>query len=273
MRHASQGLSRQLPRRLIEHADLLDQVPRELTIQQEFGLLLLLRRATGPLVRLDGAPVDLAELAKVTAILEIMRPRVGKGERPTPLVGLCPGDDRVQVRDQMHDRVLPALVGELGVPAMDEEEHHRARTEIERHALTYIEVGMAGERQLVHPPRLDVVHADDRAVGRALGHHRVGKQEAFRRDRRQLVHVDNVIELGVGGGRHRRARPSRSSRQHPPDRWCGSNNCVIGQKCVRLVCASRWCGAPSLPSSKTCGMDNFRPAAMCIGHLVFTTPS
>lgn len=61
---------------------------------------------------------------------------------------------------------------------------------------------MAGKRQLIHPTRLYVVHTDDCAIGRASGHHRVRIQKPIRRNRRQLVHVDNVVDFRVGWWRH-----------------------------------------------------------------------
>src|SRR5215204_2723910 len=102
----------------------------------------------------------------------------------------------------MHDVVLAPLVSQTVAPNVDHEQHDRPRAEIERYARSHEEVRVTGKNQLMHSPLLDIVHANDGAVLRALSHLRIAIQVPVIRYRGQLVHVNNVIDCRVFWSRH-----------------------------------------------------------------------
>mmetsp|Transcript_41607 Transcript_41607/g.97687 ORF Transcript_41607/g.97687 Transcript_41607/m.97687 type:complete len:348 (-) Transcript_41607:6528-7571(-) len=181
------------------HADALDQVPREALLHQELGLLSFLHGR--PLCCGHGGPINLVKLGQIGPVLEVVRARVGQREGPAPAVGLRPRDGVIQVGFKVHDRLLPALVGQLGVALVDQEQHHRAWAEVERRALPDIQPGVAVQRQLGQPALLDVAHADDGARRCLKLHFGVG-QQAPGHDGRQTVHMTDVIDLGPRRYRH-----------------------------------------------------------------------
>ena len=59
---------------------------------------------------LNGIPIDFAQLLQITAVLEIKRARVGKGEGPSTFLPFRPSHHLLQIGFQVQDRPLAAAV-------------------------------------------------------------------------------------------------------------------------------------------------------------------
>ena len=65
-----------------------------------------------------------------------------------------------------------------------------------------MEVCTAVQTQLCQPPLLDIVHANRGSDRLALSNLRIAKKAAVRDDGRQSVHVNDVVDLRIGGCGH-----------------------------------------------------------------------
>src|ERR1035437_4031084 len=79
------------------------------------------------------SPIAFQSNASISSILSKKRVAsagISVAERPMPLDGIGPFDDRAQVRFEMHNRTLTATVRQIHVVAlMQQEKHDRARTD------------------------------------------------------------------------------------------------------------------------------------------------
>lgn len=141
--------------------DSFNKLPREPFFEKELCLLTLF--ALPPILSLDRVPIDLTQTAKVGPVLEVPSTCVAQRKCPTAIVSIGPSDRTMKIRLQVNNGLLPTLIGEFGIPFMDQEEHDGARAKIERDTLPYKKMGMARQRQLGKSSLLDVVHANDGA--------------------------------------------------------------------------------------------------------------
>ncbi len=101
----------------------------------------------------------------------------------------------------MNYRALPTLVCEVWVAFVNQEEHHGARAEVERHALANKEPRVTVQLQLCQSPLLDIVHTNNGTGRRDAVYFSVG-QQASSHYGRQAVDVANVVDLGAIRDRH-----------------------------------------------------------------------
>ena len=124
------------------------KMPREQVLDEKLGLLGFLDVRRAEIGRRDGVPVDLAQLIQPRAELGVERSRVRQRERPAPPVRRRPLHDLMQIGLQMDDRLLAAPIGKFGmVRAVDDIQHNRARTKIERNAIAHAQSGDGRRRE------------------------------------------------------------------------------------------------------------------------------
>ncbi len=92
-------------------ADPRNQFPGEPLLNQEFRLFTLLMLP--PVLGLYGLPINLVHLPQVTPIFEVNGTRIRMRERPTLIMFLRPRDRLLQVRFQVNDGVLSALISQF----------------------------------------------------------------------------------------------------------------------------------------------------------------
>src|SRR5690606_15769266 len=96
---------------------------------------------------------------------------------------------------KVDDRPLAAAIGELGVVRLEDDiQHDRAWTEVERNEVAHMTTWVARNRPS-EAALLDAAHADDRAGALASHHRRVRPEASIGDDRRQPIHMHDVIDL------------------------------------------------------------------------------
>jgi hypothetical protein len=115
---------------------------------------------------------------------------------------ISPVDYLSQVRLQMHNRILPAMVTQLRmVGIVDHVQHNLTRTEIEGHIIPHSVPTVTLYLQ-IEPSRLDGVHAYRCHRSTLSMHFRIGPQPARLDNGRQVVHMGDMVDLrpmGVPG--------------------------------------------------------------------------
>lgn len=113
-----------------------DEIPRHSIVYQELGLLCSLDSRFREVSVGDRTPVEALELfQRLRERCESVASILG-AEGPLDPVRASPLRDAPDAGYQMDNRSLSAAIPQVWVIAsMDDEQHHRARTEIERHEL------------------------------------------------------------------------------------------------------------------------------------------
>ena len=178
------------------YTDPLYEFPRKILLYQEFGLLSVL--AGPPIPRLNSIPSDFPKIRQIGPILEEIGTCVRQRKRPSLSSVACPCDSRLQVRFQVDDRPLPVPVRELRVVALiNQIQHDRTRTKIERNTIAYMQRRMAAKGELGQPAMFDATHANGRTRWISSYHFSIAPKAAFSDYRLQAIYVHNVVQLGV----------------------------------------------------------------------------
>src|SRR4029078_4876239 len=112
------------------------EMPGKELVYQKLSLFALLDLRVPEVRRRYRCPIHFTELVDPVPEFGVERSRIRQAEGPAAVFAFGPGYGFVQVRFQMYDGSLSAVVGQLRmVGAMDQVQHDRTRAEIERHVV------------------------------------------------------------------------------------------------------------------------------------------
>ena len=146
---------------LIQDADFFNQMPRAGIVDQELRLLAFFDLRSTKISFIDRIPVYLAQLIAVIIEISIVTTGISVRESPAYPVLIGPAYSRLHIYLHMNDRALPPMIEHINVIVfVNDKEHDRSGTEIERHIVANFGAWVTRHVILEQSPALDFGHAD-----------------------------------------------------------------------------------------------------------------
>lgn len=146
---------------LIQDADFFNQMPRAGIVDQELRLLAFFDQRSTKISFIDRIPVYLAQLIAVIIEISIVTTGISVRESPAYPVLICPAYSRLHIYLHMNDRALPPMIEHINVIVfVNDKEHDRSGTEIERHIVANFGAWVTRHVSLEQPPTFNFGHAD-----------------------------------------------------------------------------------------------------------------